>query len=304
MKRAVGLLLIPFAVLAAPSPAAAQRVVHRVRLGETLADIARHYYGTDAPAAVLAMANGLEPSARPRAGDALRVPTAWTFTLRRSSSLEELARQLLGDRRRWQALVAFNNLGRKRRLKAGRCITVPFAISYLASSGDTYAELARRFLGSPRHAPVVAAYNFTPTASKPPPGTSIEIPIGHVRIAPLRMEELVNERLLGLAGGPERERREALQEANALLRSGEYWGVPLRLLRLLAREIGSDEYIAEVYKLLAIAYVAVEREDLAVRTFHEALLRQPTLTLDQVSTSPKVLRAFVDAKSRLQRVSP
>jgi hypothetical protein len=303
VKRGSGLLLLAL-VLAVPAPAVAQRVVHRVRLGETLADIARHYYGTDAPAAVLAMANGLEPAARPRTGDALRVPTAWNFTLRRSASLEELSRQLLGDRRRWQALVAFNNLGRKRRLKAGRSITVPFAISYLASSGDTYAELASRFLGSPRHGPVIAAYNFTPTASKPPPGTSIEIPIGHVRIAPLRMEELVNERLLGLAGGPERERREALQEANALLRSGEYWGVPLRLLRLLAREIGSDEYIAEVYKLLAIAYVAVDREDLAVRTFHEALLRQPTLNLDQVSTSPKVLRAFIDAKSRLQRISP
>jgi hypothetical protein len=297
------LLLVGLLLLAVPSPARAQRVVHRVRLGETLATISRHYYGTDGHAEIIALANGLEASATPRTGDTLRVPTAWTYTLRRAASVEDLARQLLGDRRRWQALVAFNKLGKKRRLKAGRSITVPFVVTYLATSRDSYAELARRFVGGVKNSAVVASYNFA-VSPKPPPGSSIEIPIGHVSIDPLRLEELVNERLLGLAGGPERERREALQEANALLRSGEYWGVPLRLLKLLAREIGSDEYMAEVYKLMAIAYVAVERDDLAVRAFQEALLRQPTLGLDQVSTSPKVLRAFVDAKSRLQRTTP
>jgi len=295
--------LLVVLLLLAPGAADAQRVVHRVRLGETLASISRHYYGTDANAAVLAVANGLDASVVPRAGDTLRVPTAWTHTLRQAASVEELARKLLGDRRRWQALVAFNKLGRKGRLKAGRSITVPFTVSYLASSRDTYADLARRFLGSARHAPVIASYNFS-QSTKPPPGTPIEIPIGGISIAPLRLEALVNERLLGLAGGPERERREALQETNALLRRGEYWEVPLRLLRLLAREIGSDEYMAEIYKLMAIAYVAVDREELAVKSFQEALLRQPTLNLDQVSTSPKVLRTFVDAKSRLQRTTP
>ena len=61
---------------------------------------------------------------------------------------------------------------------------------------------------------------------------------------------------------------------------------------------------SEVFKLLAISYVAVGRRDLAVGAFQAALLRLPTLSLDPVKTSPKVMRAFVDAKSRMRRGGP
>ncbi len=300
------LLLALALLLLAPAPAAAQRVMHRVRLGETLASIARHYYGDEAPARFIALANGLESKSALRAGDHLRVPTGWSFTVRRPSSIEELSKQLLGDRRRWQVLATLNKLGRKKRVKAGRVLEVPFAVPYLPSSGETYADLAKRFLGAAKHSSLIASYNFA-TSSRPPTGQQIEIPIIDVKIDPLRLEELTNEQLLGITtgtSGADRERRESLQEANALLRSGEYWAVPLRLVRLLGREIAADEHLGDVYKILAIAYVAVDREDLAVKTFQEALLRQPTMVLDQVSTSPKVLRAFFDAKSRLQRAAP
>jgi hypothetical protein len=174
---------------------------------------------------------------------------------------------------------------------------VPFTITHVAVAGDTYADLAKRFCGSPRYTAVIATYNSA-VSPRPPPGTAVEIPIGHVRIDPLRLEELTNERVLGIAlPGPD-ERRVALRDANALARGGRYWALPLRLAQVLARDIPDDKDCAEVFRLLAIVYVALDKGELAAEAFQEALARQPALSLDPVANSPRVLSAFEDAKAR------
>lgn len=296
LSLTVSLLL---AGTALSSVAEAQRIIHRVRFEETLATISKHYYGSPEHAAIVGLANGLDVAAPLKAGDHVRVPTAWTYTLRKAMSVDELGKQLLGDRRRGQVLAILNKL-KKKKLKAGKSITVPFLLSHIAVSGDTYANLARRFYGSEKHTALISTFNLA-TSPRPQVGAPVEIPIAHVQLDPIRLEELVSEQLLGVSSRLDREKRAALQEANALLRSGEYWSVPLRLAQLLAREIASDEFTAEVFKLLAVAYVALEKNELAVRTFQEALSRQPALTMDQVSTSPRVMRAYIDAKAQLQR---
>jgi len=45
-----------------------------------------------------------------------------------------------------------------------------------------------------------------------------------------------------------------------------------------------------------VAYVALERTDLAEASFRVALAMQPNLELDTVRTSPRVLEAFNRAK--------
>jgi LysM repeat protein len=291
-------LLVAIALTLASVPAEAQRVIHRIRFGETLSGVSTHYYGTGEHTAILANVNGLDPKAALHAGDRLRIPTAWVYTVTKGATLENLAKQLLSDRRRWQALSVVNKLGRRKKVvKAGTQLVVPFTLTHTVVPGDTYLDIARRYYGAGKLAGLIASYNFA-NSPKPTSGTQIEVPISHVRIETGRLEELVNQRLLGVSALAEAEQRESLQEANALLRRGEYWGVPLRLVQLLARDQSSDEHAAEVFKLLAVAYVAVDRNDLAERAFQEALLRRPALILDPVTTSPKVIRAFVDAKAK------
>ncbi len=299
MIRSSIAFLIACSCLLGAAPAGAQRIIHRVRFGESLAAISKYYYGSQEHATIVGLANGLDAGAPLKAGDHLRVPTAWTYTLRKAMTVDELGKLLLGDRRRGQVLAILNKLKRKK-LKAGKSLTVPFLLTHVAVSGDSYANLAKRYYGSEKHTAAISTYNLA-TSSKPQAGTPVEIPIAHVQLDALRLEELVSERLLGVSSQLDQEKRTALQEANALLRSGEYWAVPLRLVQALAREISSDEFTAEVFKLLAVAYVALDKGELAVRTFQEALARQPTLALDQVSTSPRVMRAFIDAKALLQR---
>jgi Tfp pilus assembly protein PilF len=130
------------------------------------------------------------------------------------------------------------------------------------------------------------------------------LPLGAPQIQQAVLQRLTRQQVLGISTEVDRVERERLQEANALLRRGEYWEVPLRLLQLLARNHAEDTHVAEVFKLLAVAYVAVGQTELAVKSFREALLREPGLNLDVVTTSPKVMRAFVDAKSGQRQVTP
>lgn len=274
--------------------ASAQRVIHRVSFGETLEAIAKDYYGDAKRAEMLARVNGREMQQKLGAGDRLRIPTAWNYRVPRDTSLRDLAKRLLGQADRAVALRAFNRIHSK--VRRGRSIVVPFTLTHVAKDDDTFAEIAERYYGDPGRARLIAEYNGL-KGSAPAHGAELEIPIGDVQIRPEKLRELVNQRLLGVSPATQQRQRQALQEANGLLRRGQYWAVPLRLVRMLAGAQADDQHVAEVFKLLAVAYVAIGKRELAIRAFREALLRHPTLKLDPVTVSPKVISTFVDAKS-------
>ena len=302
-RRAAALALLGGAVvIGAWSDARAQRVMHRVRFGETARSISLRYYGSKSHALLIKLANGIPPRTKKlTAGRHIRVPTAWTHTLRRRAPLTAVAKRYLGDGRRWTALAMLNNLSNgRRRLRKGARLLIPFNLSLRVTGRDTFTDLSQRFYGTKKYGWLIASYNFV-RESRPAAGSRIEIPLGAPTLAPRVLEDLTHERLLRVSGNNSREDREGLQEANALLRRGQYWEVPLRLIRLVGVTHSSDTHMAEVFKLLAIAYVAVGQRELAVKAFREALLRNRGLTLDVVTTSPTVIRAFVDARASVRR---
>ncbi len=291
--------LIFLTVLAASMPAAAQRVIHRVRFGESLDAISRSYYGDQKHAAILRVANGFGPRRKLQAGERIRIPTTYTHTVRRTTTVQKLAKVLLGKTRQWPALAHFNKLGRRGRVKAGTALVVPFSLEHVISPGETLVDLAKRYYGVERLAGLIALCNDT-SDPNPKPGTRVVILIGTVRITQRKMGRLIRTRLLGLSRTQDTRANEALQESNAMLRRGQYWAVPLRLVRLLASGQVSEGRLAEAYKLLAIAYVAVDRAELARKAFHEVLLRRPGYTLDSITTSPKVIRALMEAREKMK----
>ncbi|MGB5266325.1 MAG: hypothetical protein WBN30_07040, partial [Polyangiales bacterium] len=66
--------------------------------------------------------------------------------------------------------------------------------------------------------------------------------------------------------------------------------------RLLGTQSLSSTQVVTIERELAVAYVALERADLAEASFRAALALQPNLELDTVRTSPRVLEAFNRAK--------
>ncbi|MCK5795803.1 MAG: LysM peptidoglycan-binding domain-containing protein [Deltaproteobacteria bacterium] len=283
------------------SHAFGQQVLHRVHINETLSSIARDYYGDAHKAPFLARVNGLASHAKLDVASRLRIPSSWIYVARRRTSLRALAKRFLGDSRRYLALQVFNpKFRRKTRVRRNARVIMPFSVTHTVSTEDTFLKLARVYYRDDKRAKLIARYNFL-KGSRPAPGSTLRIPIASVQITPTRLQDLTNERVLGIADGEPDLDRQALIEANASLRQGKYSYVPLALLRMLARKVPFETRVVDVFKLLAVAYVALQRRDLAVLAFREALLRQPNLQLSPMNTSPKVIEAFHEAQSKNPR---
>lgn len=296
LSRAILVLLL----LGTAAPAQAQRVMHRVRFGESLQAISQAYYGEGKHADILRVANGFGPRRKLQAGERIRVPTSYVHTVRRNTTVRLLARKLLGRVRHWPALAHFNKLGRRGRIKARTRLVVPFTLEHVTVPGETLVDVARRYYGVERLAGLIALCNGTKNPS-PKAGSRVAVLIGTLRISDRKMEQLVRERLLGLSRGQDNRSTEALQESNAMLRRGEYWAVPLRIVRLLAQGQVAEGHLADAYKLLAIAYVAVNRMELARAAFRQMLLRRPGYTLDSITTSPKVIKVLMEAREKMKK---
>ena len=162
-------MIIVASLLCAAAPVSAQRVIHRVRFGESLAKISRHYYGDGKHAPILQVANGFGPRRKVQAGERIRVPTAYTHTVRRTTTIKKLAKKLLGDARRWPALAHFNKLGRRGKVKVRTVLVVPFTIVHVIAPGEALVDLAKRYYGIERLAGLIALCNATDDPN-PKPG--------------------------------------------------------------------------------------------------------------------------------------
>lgn len=297
MSRSMGSFtaaaLITLASLLASPRAEAQQVLHQVRINETMRSIALEYYGDKRKASFLRKVNALEPRAKLQIASRLRIPTAWVYVVPRTITLRSLAKRLLGDGRRYLALQAFNKaLRRRRRVKKGAEVVVPYPVRHVVESDDTFIKLARQYYGDGKRAKLIVQYNLI-KGTKPSPRSTLLIPV-ETRILPAKLRQLTNERVLGVGGG-DREKGQ-LRQANAALRQGRYWYVPLLLLRMLASKMPYHTHMASVFRQLATAYVALGHNKLATLAFKEALLRQPGLTLNPINTSPKLIEALARAK--------
>jgi hypothetical protein len=186
------------------------------------------------------------------------------------------------------------------RAKKGQQVLVPFTISHDVGANDTFKKIARRYYGTMARWKLVAEYNLA-SGSAPASGSTIEIPVGRIRIRESLLREITNQRVLGVQRSESSEQRRELRFVNALLREAKYWRVPLRLVAYLSRQLPQDGQVAEMFRMLAVAYVAMNRQTEAVEAFRQALLRQPSLRLDPMRDSPKVIKALALARQQLEK---
>jgi hypothetical protein len=83
------------------------------------------------------------------------------------------------------------------------------------------------------------------------------------------------------------------------VRHGQYTEAVAHGSRLLGAGELTGNQVVTIERALAVAYVALGREDLAIAAFTEALARQPDLELDSRRTSPTVLHAFAAATAAI-----
>ncbi|MCS6799789.1 MAG: LysM peptidoglycan-binding domain-containing protein [Myxococcota bacterium] len=282
-------------------------VVHVVRPGETLASIAQRYYGDPRRESVLVAENGLQAQGGSPivVGMRLLVPHVAFERVREGESWASLAERHYGDARRAFVLAEHNGASTSTPPDVGAEILVPYPLRHVASQTDTLRRVAEVYYGpGDEGARVLRRFNGL-RGNRLVRGQIVLVPLADLRLSQEGLE--LAERMTGqrVAAGELRELQRAVDAELPVLREhvrrGRYAEAIVAAGRLLGAGELTGNQIVSVQRELAVAFVALDREDLAVDAFVQALRRQPDLELDAVRTSPRVLAALRRARERLAR---
>ncbi len=301
-------LLVATALLLASisaSQAAAQAVYsHPVHAGDTLASIAQQYYGDPSKEVVLREANSIRggDEAPLIAGSWLFIPTVSYYTVKPGDTWESIANQLYGSEGRASVLIEANRGSRRTPPIESEELLVPYPLRHVVDVNESYAKIASLFLGEDsKGARRVRRFNPGVPLNK---GAVILVPVLDLTLAAELKERTAEAFIRAAGGGAARARQHEVEEELPKLighvKTGAYAEAVALGNRFLATGGLLSTQVVTIQKALAVAYVALSREDLAEASFRAALTLQPNLELDTVRTSPRVLDAFEKAKEPLE----
>lgn len=306
MRRGMVSLLAILVLAAFPRAAGAQAVyTHAVQEGDTLASIAQRYYGDPTREAVLREANRMKAP-----GGSEMVPGSWLFIpmvtfyqVRTDETWKSIAARLYGREARAATLVQANNGNRRIEPDEGAELLVPYPLRHLVGPGETLSKIANTYMpDTPLSLKRLRQFNAGARIER---GQVVLVPLFDLRLAGEGRAEAADAFARATAGGAA---KAAQDEVESLLprligqvERAEFAEAVSLGNRLLGTESHTSSQVVTIHKELAVAYVALERSDLAEASFRAALALQPNLELDSIRTSPRVLDAFNRAK---QPVNP
>lgn len=265
--------------------------------GDTLAGIAQRIYGRVDYEGLLVTANGLDAHGGiPIApGMRLEIPVLAHRRVARGDTWPALATILLGSPDR-APLLAFSNEGKSWQAPTENAeIIIPYNLRFVATGGETLAEVAERFLGDKRRAVMLAAYNAL---------DNVPLTAGRVVLVPLTQLPLttVGEQLARQAaevwtapGGEVRTQQAAaaaeLPVLLAEVRGGRYADAVARGVALLSGSALTTPQRASVQRQLLEAYAALGATGRAADACREWQRAAPRARLSPVELSPKLLAA-------------
>jgi LysM repeat protein len=279
-----------------------QAYVHIVRPGETLASIAQAYYGDPRRDQVLIRENALGDG-EPGAGSRLLIPTVRYHRVTAGESWRSIAEHYYGDPNRAVALLKANHAKANGQPEEGEQLLIPYPLRYLARSSESLSSLAEQFYGTRDDVRLLRAFNVA-LHSRVPRGQTVLIPIYDLVLSRAGLERVQLSTGPKTGSDSEEARRVQAEIARDIPRvreavqAGQFVEALALGNQLLGRGLLTGNQEISIQRELATAYVALARDDLAVRAFSRALEKQPDLELDSVRTSPRVLAALEAAKSQ------
>ena len=287
--------------LAASAPGAGD-VRHEVRPGETLASLAKRYYGSTALGEMLGTYNGLAGKLEP--GTTLRLPSGRDYVARAGDSWSHLAETQLGDAALAVLLAELNGSSAEAPLRIGQQLTIPVLVDYRVAPGDSFARIARRFYGGPDRAGFLQRLNRTGNARWLQVGQLLRVPLTQSLAEPPAPESDQHRAARAEAARPGTTTdlpsvavapvldglREELRRGMSAYSDGSY-DTALERLEPLRAEVmarGSLRDQRELLRHLAFAYVAYGRTEEACSAYRALMAIEPSQPLDPDRISPKI----------------
>ncbi len=290
-----------------PDVIRADGLSHVVMPGETLASIAQLYYGEPRRESVIVAENGLSSQGGQAivTGLRLRIPWVSYHRVRAGETWAELASRFYGDRRRLFALVEANRGNAAVQPDEGAELLIPYPLRHVATQNDTLTRVARLYYG-PGTGPIKLLRRFNRIrANRLSRGQIVLVPISELVLSEEGRRAFEKQTGRATSAGETRTLQSRISDKlPALLghvERGQFTDAVALGNRLLGSRALTGNQVVTIQKVLGTAYVALGREDLALKSFRAALERQPDLELDSVRTSPTVMRVFMRAQKQRNR---
>lgn len=277
---------------------------HAVQQGDTFASIAQRYYGDPTREVVVQEANRMKGADENDLvpGSWLFIPMVTFYRVGEDETWKSLALRFYGKQIRSVALIDANQGNRRVQPDEGAELLVPYPLRHVVAPGETLAKIAKIYMPD------------TPTSLKRlrqfNPGARIErgrvvlVPLFDLRLAGDGRAEASEAFNHAASGGAAKEAQDEVESSlPELIRQVEQAHFAEAVAmgnRLLGAQSLTSTQVVTIQKELGVAYVALERGDLAEASFRAALALQPNLELDTVRTSPRVLEAFNRAKQPVE----
>lgn len=270
-------------------------LTHVYQRGETLAALADRYYGNPSLEPVIVAANFLYVQATPTLaqGVHLTIPSVTYERVGAGDTWERLALRHLGDRRRGGYLARVNNGQFNIAPSTGAVIRVPYLLRWVVSSDEPLFELARRFYGDRAQVQFLLEFNGLP---------SQRVTRGQVILVPLP-DAVLRDPAQGGADptmvATHAQQRGAERDLPTLRQYVER-GLYAEAVGLGARlaavpDLAVTQRVA-VHRLLAEAYAALDRRDLAADALRVVIAADPSYRVEADRTSPRVMDAWIAAR--------
>jgi LysM repeat protein len=271
--------------------------VHVVRPGETLASIAQRYYGDPRRESVLVAENGLttQGGALIVVGLRLVIPRVSYHRVQAGETWAQIATQHYGDPRRVSALIESNSQVSGNQPDEGAELLIPYPLRHVARQNETMQRVAQLYYEDTSEAPRLMRFNSV-RQRRLPRGQIVLVPLADLLLSDEGREAIEANSGTPVTGGEIRALQTSIDAELPNLREHVRRGRYTEAVALGNRLLGVGELtgnqVVTIDRELAVAFVALERSDLAIEAFVGALERQPDLELDTRRSSPTVLDAF------------